>query len=183
MALGISGRILRVDLSSGKCFVEQPPEGFYRTYFGGTGFSSYFLLAETPPRVDPLGPENVLVFSGGPLTGVTLPGAGRHGVGAKSPLTNAFGDSQAGGFWGAELKKAGFDAIIIKGASHYPVYLAVKDSEVSLRDARELWGLSGEQCISRIHQELSTDKARVAYIGPGGENLVKYACVGHDRSS
>jgi aldehyde:ferredoxin oxidoreductase len=180
VSLGICGKILRVDLSSGQISVDEPSEKFYRTYFGGTGFSSYFLLTETKPGVDPLSPENILIFSAGPLTGVALPGSGRHGVGAKSPLTNAFGDSQAGGFWGAELKKAGFDALIVKGASEHPVYLIVKDGDASLKDARELWGLPGAQCINKIHQELSTEKVRVAYIGPGGENLVKYACVGHD---
>ena len=179
MSLGICGRILRVDLSSGRTSVDEPSEKFYRTYFE-SGFSSYFLLTETKPGVDPLGPENILIFSAGPLTGVALPGSGRHGVGAKSPLTNAFGDSQAGGFWGAELKKAGFDALIIRGASEHPVYLVVKDGNASLKDARELWGLPGEQCINKIYQELGTEKVRVAYIGPGGENLVKYACVGHD---
>ena len=105
MAFGFHGKILRVDLSNRRISIDEPDEKFYRRYFGGSGFTAYYLLNETKPGIDPLGPENVLVFSAGPLTGVRLPGAGRHSVGAKSPLTNAFGDGQAGGFWGAELKK------------------------------------------------------------------------------
>ena len=109
-----------------------------------------------------------------------MPGAGRHSVGAKSPLTNAFGDGQAGGFWGAELKKAGFDAIIVTGVSESPAYLVVQDGKAEIKDGSRLWGRTGKQCIDEIHRELGTNKARVAYIGPGGENMVRYACVGHD---
>ena len=180
MALGFHGKILRVDLSNMKISIEEPDEKFYRTYFGGSGFTGYYLLRETTPGVDPLGPGNKLVFSAGPLTGVPFPGAGRHSIGAKSPLTNAFGDSQAGGHWGAELKRAGFDAIVVDGSSESPVYLVVQDGKAEIRDASGLWGHTGKQCIDEIHEELGTNKARISYIGPGGENLVRYACIGHD---
>lgn len=180
MAFGFHGKILRVDLSNRRISIDEPDEKFYRRYFGGSGFTAYYLLNETKPGIDPLGPENVLVFSAGPLTGVRLPGAGRHSVGAKSPLTNAFGDGQAGGFWGAELKKAGFDAIIVTGVSESPAYLVVQDGKAEIKDGSRLWGRTGKQCIDEIHRELGTNKARVAYIGPGGENMVRYACVGHD---
>ncbi len=120
MALGCCGAILRVDLSNRTISIEEPDEKFYRAYFGGSGFTAYFLLRETHPGIDPLGPGNKIIFSAGPLTGVPFPGAGCHSIGAKSPLTNAFGDSQAGGYWGAELKKAGFDAITVDGASEIP---------------------------------------------------------------
>jgi aldehyde:ferredoxin oxidoreductase len=180
MAHGFWGKILRVDLSSRQISIEEPDEKFYRRYFGGSGFTAYFLLKETEPGIDPFDPGNKLVFAAGPLTGIPFPGAGRHSIGAKSPLTNAFGDGQAGGYWGAELKKAGFDAIVVNGASESPVYLVVQDGKAEIRDGAELWGLTGKQCIEEIHKRLGTDKARIAYIGPGGENLVRYACIGHD---
>ena len=180
MALGVRGKILRVDLSNRKVSIEEPDEKFYRTYFGGSGFTAYYLLRETDPGIDPLGPGNKIMFSAGPLTGIPFPGAGRHSIGAKSPLTNGFGDSQAGGHWGAELKKAGFDAIVVGGVSESPVYLVVQDGKAEIKDGRRLWGLTGKQCIDGIHRELGTNKARVSYIGPGGENLVRYACIGHD---
>lgn len=180
MGTSICGRILRVNLSNGTVSHEELGEKFYRTYFGGSGFTAYFLLNETPAGADPLGPENVLVFSSGPLTGLPFPGSARHGVGAKSPLTNGFGDAQAGGFWGTELKRSGLDAVIIEGQSEKPVYIAIQDGVAEIRDGSGLWGLPGKACIDRIHEDLGGDRFRVAYIGPGGENLVRYACIGHD---
>ncbi len=115
MSNGYTGKILRVDLSSEKWAIEEPPENFYRQYFGGEGFVAYFLLKELQPGIDPLGPENKLIFAAGPLTGVPVGGCGRHSVGGKSPLTGAFGEADAGGYWGAELKMAGFDAVIVEG--------------------------------------------------------------------
>jgi aldehyde:ferredoxin oxidoreductase len=180
MALGFHGKILRVDLSNRTISTEEQDEKFYRRYFGGSGFTAYYLLKETDPGIDPLDPSNKLIFSAGPLTGVPFPGAGRHSIGAKSPLTNAFGDGQAGGYWATELKKAGFDAIVVDGASESPVYMVVEDGKAEIRDGSGLWGLTGKQCIDEIHRALGTDKASVSYIGPGGENLVRYACIGHD---
>lgn len=180
MKTSICGKILRVSLSNRSISCEEPDDNFYRSYFGGTGFTGYFLLKETQAGIDPLGPENKLIFSAGPLTGVPFPGSGRHSIGAKSPLTNAFGDSQAGGYWGRELKRNGLDAIIVEGVSENPVYLVVCDDTIEIREASDLWGLNGKATIDRIHQELGSNKARVAYIGPAGENLVKYACIGHD---
>lgn len=176
----IRGRILRVDLSTRSWSVEEPEEQFYRTYLGGSGFTAYYLLREAARQTDPLGPGNPLIFSNGPLTGLSVPGAGRHGVGAKSPLTGGFGDAQAGGYWGYELKRAGFDAIVITGASERPVYLWVHDGQVEFRDAEHLWGALGGPCLAQIHRELGDDRARVSYIGPAGENMVRYACIGHD---
>lgn len=180
MLTGICGRILRVDLSSRRVWFEEPGEKFYRTYFGGTGFTAYYLLTETEPGIDPLSPNNRLVFSSGPITGALFPGAGRHGIGAKSPLTGGFGDAQAGGFWGKQLKAAGFDAIVVEGASQEPVFIYVHDEKVEIRDARSLWGLTGKHCIEEIKNEVGGDGLHVAYIGQAGENLVRYACIGHD---
>jgi len=124
MPHGYNGKILRVDLSSGRLTPEEFPENFYRQYFGGEGFTGYFLLKELSRGVDPLGPDNKLIFAAGPLTGVPVGGCGRHSVGGKSPLTGAFGEAEAGGYWGAELKMAGFDAIIVEGKAERKLWNA-----------------------------------------------------------
>jgi aldehyde:ferredoxin oxidoreductase len=100
MEYGYGGKILRVDLSKGSISVDEPDDIFYRRYFGGSGFIGYFLLKELASGVDPLGPDNKLVFAGGPITGVPIAGSGRNSVGAKSPLTGGFGQGEVGGFWG-----------------------------------------------------------------------------------
>ena len=180
MPNGYTGKILRVDLSSGKSAIEEPAENFYRKYFGGDGFVAYYLLKEVPQGVHPLSPENKLIFAAGPLTGVPVGGCGRHSVGAKSPLTGAFGEAESGGYWGAELKMSGFDAIIVEGKAERPVYLFIEDGQAQIKDARHLWGLKTLECQNRIREELADPGIKVAQIGPAGENLVHFACVVND---
>ncbi|MBI4288111.1 MAG: aldehyde ferredoxin oxidoreductase family protein [Chloroflexi bacterium] len=177
---GYVGTILRVDLSSGAITTEQPGDDFYRAYFGGSGFVAYFLLKEAPPGADPLGPENRLVFASGPITGLAVGGCGRHSVGAKSPLTGGFGDSQSGGYWGSELKFAGFDAIVVHGRAAGPVYLLVQDGKAELRDAGHLWGKATAETQKLLRDEHGDPGLRVAQIGPAGERLVRYACIIND---
>jgi len=174
---GYNGKILRVDLSTNTIGTEAIDELFCRKYLGGAGFVTYFLWKELHPGKDPLSSDNKLVFALGPLTGGPLPGGGRNCVGAKSPLTGGIAKSEVGGFWGAELKRAGFDAVIIEGESPKPVYLWVHDGEATIRDASHLWGKDTKETQAGIRAELEDDKVRVASIGPGGENLVKYACI------
>jgi len=178
----INGKILRLDLSSGKIWVEEPGEQFYRTYIGGRGMVLYYLLNEMPRGIDPLEPDNMLVFAPGVLTGTLLPGTGRHGVGAKSPLTGALASGEAGGWWGVELKRAGFDGIVIQGKAKHPVYISIIDGEVRIRDARHLWGKPTADAQEEIRLELGDEKVRVAQVGLAGENLVRYACVTHDAN-
>ena len=140
MANGFWDRILRIDLSDGRIWEEHPGEAFFRKHAGGRSFIAHYLLQEVPASVDALDPDNRLMFMAGPVTGVPLPGAGRHSVGAKSPLTGGFGEAEAGGFWGAELKHAGYDGIIIQGRAERPVYLWVDETTVEIRDAAHLWG-------------------------------------------
>ncbi len=180
MPHGYTGKILRVDLSDGRVTVDEPTDYFYRHHFGGEGFVGYFLLKDLPVGVDPLGPENILVFAAGPLTGAPVGGCGRHSVGAKSPLTGGFGEAEAGGYWGAELKMAGFDAIIVKGRAEKPVYLSIRDGQAQIKDAGHLWGLKTLECQDAIRKELGDPGVRVAQIGPAGENLVRFACVVND---
>ncbi|MBW2154879.1 MAG: aldehyde ferredoxin oxidoreductase family protein [Deltaproteobacteria bacterium] len=179
---GYNGKIARIDLTSGKIAVEEPPEEYYQRYLGGRGFIITTLLKELKKGADPLGPENRLIFALGPITGLPLPGSGRNSVGAKSPLTGAFGESEVGGYWGAELKRAGFDALIFEGVSPKPVYLWVHDGELELRDAEGLWGLEVAQTEDAIREELGDKRIRTAIIGPGGERLISYACIINDLS-
>jgi len=177
MPLGYKGKILRVNLSNESITIEKPDEKFYRRYLGGEGFVAYYLLKEVKPGIDPLAPENKLIFAAGPLTGAPIPGCGRNSVGGKSPLTGGFGESEVGGAWGAELKRAGFDAIIIEGKAANPVYLWVYDDEAEIRSAKHLWGKETGEVQKIIRKELGDDLIRVASIGPGGEKLVRFACV------
>jgi aldehyde:ferredoxin oxidoreductase len=174
---GYNGKVLRVNLSDKSISVEAIDELFCRKYLGGAGFVTYFLWKELRPGVDPLGPDNKLVFALGPLTGAFLPGSGRNCIGAKSPLTGGIAKSEVGEFWGAELKRAGYDAIIVEGKAKEPVYLWVHDGEASIRDAGHLRGMNTKETQQAIRVELGDERMRVAMIGPAGENLVRYACI------
>ena len=179
---GYNGKILRINLSAEKITIEEPDINFYRRYFGGWGFISYYLLKEIKPRIAPLGPDNKLVFATGVVTGAPTPGAGRHRLGAKSPLTGAFGGAEVGGFWGAELKRTGYDAIIIEGVSPTPVYLWINGGNAEIRDASKIWGLEVADSEKAIREELRDKRIRTSIIGPGGEKLVRYACILNDIS-
>ena len=177
---GFWNRILHVDLGDRSTRVEEPGERFYRLSGGGRGIIAHYLLKDVPQGADPLGPENVLVFAPGVVTGVPVPGAGRHSVGAKSPLTGGFGEAESGGFWGAELKRAGWDAVVVHGVSETPVYLWIDEGRVEVRDASHLWGKVTGDVEEEIITELGDARIRVAQIGPAGENLVRFACVAND---
>ena len=180
MNYGFHNKILRVDLSDGQIEVEEPGERFFRTYFGGWGLIAYYLLKELEPGTDPLGPDNLLIFAPGVVTGAPAGGSGRHAVGGKSPLTGAFGEGDVGGFWGAELKHAGWDAIIVTGQAEEPVYLWIKDDQVEIRDATALWGKETLEVEQILKEELGDERIRVAQCGLAGEKLVRYACVIND---
>ncbi|MGB8648247.1 MAG: aldehyde ferredoxin oxidoreductase family protein [Anaerolineae bacterium] len=182
MAFGYTGKILRVDLTSRTIDVETRGDEFYRRFLGGRGLVGYYLLSETRPGIDALSPENLLIFAAGPLTGAALSGQGRNGVGAKSPLTNGFGNAEGGGYFGAELKRAGFDAVILTGQAERPVYLWVNNGAAELRDASHLWGKTTGQVEDLIRAELNDKGIRTALIGPAGENRVRFAAIVHDRS-
>jgi aldehyde:ferredoxin oxidoreductase len=177
---GYNGRILRVNLSERKISIDEPPADYFQRYLGGRGFIVTTLLKEVVGGIDPLGPENKLVFALGPLTGIPLMGTGRNSVGAKSPLTGGFGEAEAGGFWGAELKKAGFDAIIVEGMSSAPVYLWIDNGKAEIRDANHLWGMEVAQTQFEIQKELEDKRVRTAVIGPGGERLIRFASIAND---
>ncbi len=177
---GTHGKILHVDLASGDTHIEQPSDDFYRLLVGGRAVVAYLLLRDLPPRTEPFNPDNLLIFAPGIMQGTNFPGAGRHGVGGKSPLTGALGSSEVGGWWGHEFKRAGFDALVIRGRVESPVYLWIKDGEAEIRPADQLWGLQTAPTQAAIHAELGDERVRVAQVGPAGENRVRYAAVIHD---
>jgi aldehyde:ferredoxin oxidoreductase len=177
---GVYGKILHVDLSSGSTQIEEPGDRFYQLLVGGRAVAAYLLLRDLPPGTEALSPENLLIFAPGILQGSNLPGAGRHGVGAKSPLTGGLGSSEAGGWWGHEFKRSGYDALVIHGRSKTPVYLWIHNEKVEIRSAEHLWGLETAPVEPIIRRELNDEKIRVAQIGPAGENQVRYAAIMHD---
>jgi aldehyde:ferredoxin oxidoreductase len=177
MPHGYNGKILHVDLTNSQLSVEQPGEAFYRKYMGGSALAMYYLLNEIPAGADPLGPENVLVLALSVLTGSAISGQSRMTAAAKSPLTGGIGDSQGGGFFPAEMKFAGFDAVVIKGKAEKPVYLWIHDGQFELRDASHLWGKITGEAESAIRSELGDEKIEVWQIGPAGEKGVRFAGV------
>jgi len=177
---GTTAKILRVDLTNGAIETETLSEDFYRQYPGGKALAGYILLNELPPHTDPFSPDNVIVFANGLLTGAPVSTATRYVVSARSPLTNGYGESEAGGFWGPELKMAGWEAIIVKGKAPKPVYLWINDEQVEIRPAGHLWGRTTAEVQESIRAELGDEKIRVLQTGPAGENLVRFAGLTND---
>jgi aldehyde:ferredoxin oxidoreductase len=177
MSLFPDARILEIDLTNEKIQMKSLPGDTYRLYPGGSALGLYLLLREVNPEVDPLSPENMLVFSVSPLTGLPISGQSRMVVTTKSPLTGGIGDSQSGGFFPAALKSNGWDAIAIKGKARQPVYLYIEGEKVQLRPAAHFWGKVTGETEKAIKVELGEQALEIAQIGPAGENLVKYACI------
>ena len=177
MSYGTSGKILRVDLTRGTIHTETFDEEFYRLYPGGKALAAYFLLRELAPHTEPLDPANILILANGLLTGAPFSTATRYTAIARSPLTRGFGESEAGGYWGPELKMAGWEAIIIQGRADKPVYLWIHNDHAEIRDARELWGREPEEVQNKIRDVHNDKLIRVLQIGIGGENLVRFAAL------
>jgi aldehyde:ferredoxin oxidoreductase len=180
MPYGYNGKTLRVNLTESTIKTEEPPEIWYRAYLGGMGAIAYHLLKETSPGVDPLSPENILLMAPGVISGAPFSGSGRNAVGGISPLTGGYGEADAGGYWPAELKHAGFDQIIFEGASPDPVWLWIQDGKAEIRDASNLWGLEVADCEDAMREELGDPRVKTSLIGPSGENLSRLACVIND---
>ena len=176
---GYGGHILRVNLTTGKITKSPTPEDLARDYIGGRGFGAYFLYKEVPQGADPLGPENKLIVSSGPLSGLMIPGAGKCDFACKSPLTGGYASASLGGLFTAEIKYAGLDSIILEGASDKPVYLFIDDNKIELRDASALWG-KGSITVEKELKEKLGDEFQIACIGPAAENGVLYAHINHD---
>jgi aldehyde:ferredoxin oxidoreductase len=177
---GWMGKMLRVDLGSGAIRDEILDPTVLKDYIGGRGLGIYLLNRELDPGCDPLSPENLLVMATGPLTGTGAPTGARYMVMTKSPLTGAITCSNAGGRFPTELKRSGYDGIVFTGRSHQPVYLSIIDGKAELRDAAHLWGKTTHETTDILLDETDA-KARVACIGPAGEQLVRFAAVMNDK--
>ena len=176
---GWIGKVLRVNLSTGTVSTEPLDLDRAKAFIGARGLGSRYLYDEVDPRIDPLSPENKLIFVAGPFTGTYAPSGGRYNVVTKGPLTGAIAASNSGGTWGPELKFAGYDMAIIEGKAAKPVYLWIKDGAVQIRDAAHLWGKIVPDTTDAIRDATDAD-AKVACIGPAGENLVLFGCIMND---
>jgi aldehyde:ferredoxin oxidoreductase len=176
---GYGGRILRVNLTNGTFTKEPTPADVARDFIGGRGFGIYFLLKEVPKGADPLGPENKLIISSGPISGMMIPGGGKCDWTTKAPLTGGYASASMGGHFTAEMRYAGLDSIILEGISPKPVTLFIDDDKIELRDASDLWG-KATFAVEKQFKEKLGEEYQVAVIGVGGENMVPYACINHD---
>ena len=172
-----TGRILHVDLTNRTCEVEEPSEEFFRKYFGGSAMGMYYILRDTPPGIDAFDPANVLTFMDSLLTGAPIAGQSRVCVNARSPLVDGIGDSQAGGFFPAELRFSGFTGLVIKGRASEPVYLWIHDGQAEIRSAAHLWGKTTSVVDDTLRAELGDAKVEIAQVGPAGEKLARLASI------
>jgi aldehyde:ferredoxin oxidoreductase len=177
MKNGYNGKILFVDLNTSTMTTVEPDDSIYRQYMGGSAFNMHYLLERMPAGVDPLSPENMLAFSVGVTTGVQISGQSRLCVNARSPLTDAIGDSQCGGTFPVKFKWAGFDGVFFTGKADKPVYLFIDNGQAELRDASHLWGKITGEVETALKKELEDDDIEIAQIGPAGENQVRYAAI------
>lgn len=181
MARGYTGKIGFVNLSTGEIKEEIHDDATERDFIGGHGLGVRILFERQKGGIDPLGPDNILGFTTGPLTGTHTPTGGRYMVVCKSPLTKCWGDANSGGYFGSELKAAGWDAIFVSGISSYPCYILVTDGKLELRDASHLWGKDSYDTEDTLRKELSVPKLRVACIGPASEKLSLISGIVHDK--
>ena len=177
MPFGYHGKVLHVNLTTGKMEVETPPESFYRKYMGGSAMAMTYILREVPKGADPLGPENLLTVFDSVVTGASISGQSRINVNAKSPMSDAIGDSQAGGFFPAEFKFAGYDGLVLRGKSPSWVYLTILNGEAKLHDATHLLGKLTGEVDAILKAEVGDSKAEVMQIGPAAEKGVRFSAI------
>jgi aldehyde:ferredoxin oxidoreductase len=177
---GYAGKILTLDLNDHSSKVESLDQETARRFIGGKGLGSHLITQSVPAGIDPLSPSNVLVLAIGPLTGTRAPTSNRFGAFFKSPLTGIWGESYAGGHLGPQIRKAGYDAVMVTGRSKHPTYASILDDDVSFHDASGLWGSNTKEAEDGVRKEVGEDKVRVMAIGPAGEKMVRFACVCND---
>src|SRR5438105_14304433 len=174
---GTSAKLLHVDLSTRQTRIEEIPEAVMRKAPGGGALAAHVLLRDMPPGVDPLGPDNVLVLMTSVINGLSLSGTNRYTAAAKSPLTGGYGESEAGGWWGPELRAAGWEGVVIRGRAESPAYLWLKDGQVEIRDAAPYWGKLSGEVQDGLEAELGDKRIRVLQTGISGERGVRFAAI------
>lgn len=174
---GYKGKILKINLTDKSTEVVDLSQNWYGKYIGGEGFAAKILYDTLEPGIDPLGAENLLVLATGPLTGSQAPTSGRLCIGFKAPQSGTIGMSNVGGFMAPMIKRAGYDVVVISGKAAEPTYLYINDSQIQFRDAQGLWGLDTRETEEKIREEVDNRQVRIIEIGPGGENLVKFAAI------
>jgi len=179
---GWIGQVLHIDLTKGSVNIEPLDKNLAHNFIGGRGINSRILYNEVKPAIDPLSPQNVLIFGTSPITGTSAPSSPRCTVSAKSPLTGILGDANFGGFFSWHLKRAGFDHIVIKGRAERPVFLYVHDGHAEIREAHELWGKTTDEAEAILKKQLKEKKVHIAGIGTAGENMVRTACIVHGHN-
>ena len=182
MTNGYNGKVLFIDLTTGSTEEESLPEKVYRDFIGGQGLGARILYERLKPKVDPLGPDNMLGFLVGPLTGTGIHGA-RFQTVAKSPVTGGWGDANSGGSLAPVLKATGYDGVFFSGISPKPVYVFLDDGKVEIKDASHLWGKDTAETEEAIRKELGDEKVKIACIGPAGEAKSLMACIRHEGSA
>lgn len=183
MALGYWNKLLRVDLTNREITTEEITDDTFKLFVGGAGIGAKILWEEVLPEVNPFDANNRIIFSVGPFQGHPVPGSAKFCIISKSPLTNTHADSAAGASWGPLFKRTGYDALVVQGKSESPAYIYIKDDEVEIRDARNIWGMDSYQSVDKIREEIRDPRASVATIGQAGERLVAIACVPVDKHS
>jgi aldehyde:ferredoxin oxidoreductase len=174
-------KILKIDLTSKKTEIEEVDKALLEGYIGGAGVGAAYFTENVPADENPFSEENALMISVGPFCGTIVPFCGRHFIFSKSPLTGLLGESSAGGFFGRELKRTGFDHLFITGISEKPVYISINNDQIEIKDASHLWGLTVSQTDDKIKEELKDDKLMISTIGPAGENLVRFASIMNEK--
>jgi len=183
MKNGYWQKLLRVDLTNRKTRIEQIAEEDLKRFIGGAGLAAEILRREVPGKIDPYSPENLVIFGTGPFQGPAIAGGAKFSIAGISPITGTFGDTAAGADWGPALKDAGYDMLVIEGASEKPVYLHIVDDSIEIKDASHLLGMDTYETIDAIQKETEDKKLSIAAIGPAGEKQVAIACVVVDKHS
>jgi aldehyde:ferredoxin oxidoreductase len=174
---GYHGKIARINLSTGKISVEELKEEHAKKWLGSRGFGVETLLKEIDPKVDALSEKNKIIYATGPLTGTAAPTGGRYMVITKSPLTGYIAMANSGGFFGAELKFAGWDYLIVEGKAENPVYISIKDDDIEIKDASHIWGKRVSETEKILLDEFGDKHAQIASIGPAGENKILFSAI------
>ena len=175
------GDLLRIDLTSGTAHESSIPAERLRTLIGGKGIGARMLLEEVGPEIDPLGPDNKLIFATGPITGTKMPGSNRYAAFFLSPLTGGYGESYAGGNLASQFARSGYKVVVLEGRAPQPVFVEVAEGRAVIHPAADLWGMDTYTAEEQLVARAGDPKAQACVIGPAGEHLLRFACVENNK--